>query len=109
MQKGTIVLLPFPFTDLSGSKVRPALVLYVDALDVTVTFLTTRMDWAGAHDVKIKSSESNGLKKDSLVRLSKIATIERNLIMGELGRLSSDDIAETDKGLAIIFQLNTII
>mgnify|MGYP003344528084 CR=1 FL=1 len=41
MTKGDIVLIPFPFTDLTGSKLRPALILATTEHDVTVAFITT--------------------------------------------------------------------
>jgi mRNA interferase MazF len=43
MLKGRIVLIPFPFTDLSASKLRPALVLYEGEQDVVVAFISSRM------------------------------------------------------------------
>ena len=45
MVKGDIVLITFPFTDLSGSKLRPTVVLAETELDVTVCFITTQLQW----------------------------------------------------------------
>lgn len=67
MIKGDIVLIPFPFTDLTGSKNRPALVLAPSGADVVVAFLSTQVHWQEATDVLMHPSPINGLKKDSLL------------------------------------------
>jgi mRNA interferase MazF len=41
MTKGDIVLIPFPFTDLTGNKLRPAVILIKAASDITVCFIST--------------------------------------------------------------------
>lgn len=41
MAKGDIVLITFPFTDLSGSKLRPVVILVDTTLDLTTCFITT--------------------------------------------------------------------
>ena len=92
MPKVNIVLIPFPYTDLSGSKLRAALVLTEGPLDVTVAFITTQLQWQELTDVVIQPKNSNGIKKASLIRLSKLATIDRNLILGIIGDIDSTQI-----------------
>lgn len=67
MKKGDIILVPFPFTDLVGNKSRPALILVVSELDVTVAFITTQINWKEETDVFLHPNTENGLKKESLI------------------------------------------
>ena len=89
MQQGDLILIPFPFTDLSGSKIRPALVLIVTPLDVTLAFISTQLHWQENTDLVLNPSSTNGLKKPSLIRLSKLATVDAGLVKGKLGELSA--------------------
>ena len=80
MKKGDIVLVPFPFYDLSGSKTRPALVL-------------------------VEPNPQNCLKFSSIIKLTKLVTLDKQIILGKLGTLHTDIIKEIDKNLLIIFHL----
>lgn len=105
MRKGDLILIPFPFSDLTGVKNRPALILISNELDVTVSFITSQMKWSSNHDIVLFPSLLNGLKVKSLVRLSKMATISKDLILGKLGELSQKELNEIDKGLINLFNL----
>lgn len=106
MTKGDIVLIRFPFTDFSGSKLRPALVLISSKGDITVAFITTNLKEVGVNDLRLWTSQSNGLKKDSLLKLNKIATVDIDLIMGKIGNLTETELAEVDKKLIESFKIN---
>ena len=105
MNKGNIILIPFPFTDLTGSKIRPAVVLCKNELDVTICFITSELRWKTEYDISILPSTRNGLKVPSLIRCSKIATIDSNLVLGELGKLSNIEITELNNKLKNLFQI----
>src|SRR3970040_1977332 len=105
MKKGDIILLSFPFTDLKGKKIRPALVLVVSYLDVIVAFITTQFKWQNSCDILLEPNEANGLKKTSLLQLSKITTIDKDLILGKLGELDSLDMQTINKNLIKILNL----
>ncbi|MGK7395049.1 MAG: type II toxin-antitoxin system PemK/MazF family toxin [Candidatus Cyclobacteriaceae bacterium M3_2C_046] len=105
MNKGDIILIPFPFTDLTGNKNRPALVLVNGQIDVTVAFISTQLKWKEENDVLIEPSKRNGIKKDSLIRLTKLATIDKDLAIGRLGTVEDKIINQINKNLIKIFKL----
>lgn len=106
MKKGKIVLVPFPFTDLKGSKVRPAIVLVNKESDIILAFISTQTNWKEESDILIEPSVINGLKKSSILRLSKIVTLHKNLILGEIGELDSELYYALNKNLKDLFALN---
>jgi len=105
MAKGYIILISFPFTDLSGSKLRPAVILAETTLDLTACFITTQINWQEITDVLLSPTSTNGLRKLSLIRTSKIASLDKNLAKGLLGRLTSADLSDLNLKLKVIFQL----
>lgn len=86
---GSIVLTRFPFTNLSGGKVRPALVISRDNArrsDIVLAFITSNPQAAALPDsVPIQPAPANGLKVPSIVRFDKIVTLETQVIAGKLG------------------------
>ena len=105
MIKGDIVLIPFPFTDLKGVKNRPALILAETDADITVSFITTQVKWEEEFDVRLEPTNENGLKKTSLIRLSKLSTIDKDLVIGRLGRLTDQEIVMVNKHLIRLLRL----
>lgn len=105
MAKGDIVLINFPFTDLSGSKYRPAVVVAYTSFDLTVCFITSQTKWREQTDVLLLPTDLNGLKKESLIRTRKIATLERTLAKGLLGKLSQTELTDLNLKLKILLQL----
>ena len=105
MAKGDIVLITFPFTDLSGNKLRPAVVLAETTLDLTVCFITTQLQWQEPTDLQLVPTLLNGLRKQSLIRTSKIATLDKTLAKGLLGLLTSKELTVLNSKLKILLQL----
>jgi mRNA interferase MazF len=107
MRKGRLVLIPFPFTDLSGQKVRPALILHVSrGEDCIVAFISSHVTKKkNQFDVFVQPSTENGLKAPSVVKVDKIATLQRKIVVGELGTIERSALRAVDRALEKIFRL----
>ena len=83
---GTIILIPFPFTDLTSSKLRPALIVSDGAIgdDVVVCFISSNKS-SRKFSVALDKGEMTGLKVNSFVRFDKIATLSKSIVLGKLG------------------------
>lgn len=103
--KGDIVLLEFPFSDLSGKKTRPALVLWARRLEVTVAFISSQVTKAEPDDLLFPAAAHSGLTKPSLLRVAKIATLDRRQIQYGLGRLSAAEVLRVDAAMRRVYQL----
>lgn len=95
---GDVILVSFPFTDLSANKVRPALVISGKDLskqDLIVAAISSQ--------VKTKQSETEfliernspefsqtGLKVASIIKLDKISTIDSKIVRKKIGKLSAE-------------------
>ncbi|MBI2604499.1 MAG: type II toxin-antitoxin system PemK/MazF family toxin [Deltaproteobacteria bacterium] len=94
-----VVLVPFPFADLKAAKQRPCLVLAKVSPQrledhFIVAMITSQLGEQSLRfpsDVLLKQHDGAGLPKPSLVRLSKVVTLETALIRKKLGSLQSLD------------------
>ena len=90
-----VVVVPFPFTDRDASKRRPALVIS-NALfnqqhdQLVLAMITTTTDSVWPSDVSLTHWQEVGLKVACHFRL-KLFTLDQNLVLKTLGRLSSQD------------------
>ncbi len=96
MIRGRVVLVPFPFDDLSATKVRPAVCLTEPVgphRHVILAFITSRVP---AHpletDVLLDGGHPDfaqtGLRSSSVLQLHRLMTATTSLIRRELGQLS---------------------
>ena len=94
--KGDVVVVPFPFSDLTEAKRRPALVLAeLDGEDRILCQITSRQ-FTDRYAVPIDESdfEEGSLRRTSIVRPNRIFTADRKIILYRAGHLKSDKINE---------------
>lgn len=93
--KWDILLVPFPFTDLSSLKKRPALVISPDEYnqdgDLIIAFITSQINVrTRPGDFLIVNWKKAGLPKPSMLRM-KFATIHESIVFKGIGRLTYPD------------------
>ena len=112
MEKGTIILVRFPFTDYTSEKLRPALIISANnKIDVCVSFISSVIPLNLEETDYVIAKEDKdflftGLKTDSVFRMRKIATLDKSIVLGKLGNISKELQNKLDKKLKIVFDLN---
>lgn len=94
--KGDVVVVPFPFSDLSRAKRRPALVIAeLEGDDVILCQITSqRIRDRYAISLDETDFDSGTLRHKSNVRPNRIFTADAHLILYPLGRLTADKVNE---------------
>ena len=101
-KQGDVVLIPFPFTDLSTVKQRPAVIVSSTAYnnahqDVIICAITSRIPThIEEFDHKLSDIDivSAGLLKNSLIKCDKVITLDRRLIRKTLGHIPGPVLRE---------------
>jgi mRNA interferase MazF len=108
--KGDVILAPFPFSDQTTTKKRPAVIVSSDTYnnisqDIVIMAITSQTrSHIGIGEFLIEGWQGAGLLKSSAVK-SAISTIEQRLVVKILGRLSSKDLSTLEKALKELLDL----
>ena len=109
LKQKEIVLLPFPFTDLEESKVRPAIVVSNDQFNkrsddcIMVPLTTVIKDSPYSIIIDQEDMRSGKLLRPSMVRIDKVFTVEKKLAAMKIGRLNDTTFKKIRNKLIEIF------
>ena len=94
MNTGAIVLLKFPYADGVACKRRPALVLkdFEDG-DILVCRITSKL-YKSRYDVYLEEWQTFGLKLPSVVRVHKMATLEKGMVETLMGQIDQPTLSK---------------
>ena len=95
--QGDVVLVPFPFSHLTGHKVRPAVIVSADpqSHELILAFVTSVLTNRSSRGAEVELLRSNpefvktGLKTDSLLRVDKLVTLSHQIITRRLGTIAA--------------------
>ena len=99
--KGDVVVVPFPFSDLSLSKRRPALVLAELAQNDLILCQITSQTVCDSYSLALQDSDfiSGSLYKPSNIRPNRLFTADRHIILYKVGSLREHKIQEVIEAL----------
>ncbi len=110
MRRGDIVLVPFPYAELTATKTRPALIVSGAAFAsaegrITVAGITGNLAaHRNATSYPVRDWTSAGLQKPSVVT-AWLATISPRLVKHQIGRLTEQELREVEQRLRIALEL----
>jgi mRNA interferase MazF len=96
MNIGDIILIPFPFAEITKTKVRPAVVITETEdkyRDLVVSAISSVVpEKLSEREFLIVPGELNQLRTKSIVKVDRIVTVKRENIIAKLGKLSNEEI-----------------
>lgn len=104
--KGDILVLPFPYTDLTLSKSRPCLVVAtLKGDDLILCQITSQLrDDEDAIELNDKDFQQGKLNRNSFIRPNRLFTAESLVIEYKTGKLKQAKIEEVENKLCEIFK-----
>ena len=112
LARGDVVLTRFPFTDLTGASLRPAVVVSQGHIGQDLVLIAISSVVRGAlapTDSTVEMTHPEfaltGLRVTSVLRMHKLAAVERSVIGRRLGRLGPQLQAEVDRLLRLVLGL----
>ena len=112
LSRGDVVLTRFPFTDLTGASLRPALVVSPGQIGEDVVLVAISSVVRGSRiptdyivDTGHPEFPLTGLRVTSVCRLHKLATVERAVIVRRLGHIGPQLQSEIDRLLPAVLGL----
>ncbi len=109
-QRGDVVLVPFPFSDLSTTKVRPAVVVssalyHTTEPDLLLAALTSRITASPTPlDYVLSDWHTAGLRHPSALKPA-LFTLDPSRVLHHIGALTSTDLAQVDQRLRRALEL----
>jgi len=106
--KGDVVVLNFPFSDLSQTKRRPALVLAALQGDDLILCQITSQAREDGYSVRLEGSDfvNGGLNQSSRIRPNRLFTADSGIVLYRAGQVSPDKLNETIAKLIAILNAN---
>ena len=104
-KRGEVWLVRFPFTDLTSTKLRPALVWAVHGEDMVILGIFSRLPTGALRKTWVRIEEGHpafsqtGLRKTSLLKAEKIAVVHESVFQRRLGSLPPDIMMQVQEAL----------
>ncbi len=96
MNTGDIVLIPFPFAELTNKKVRPSVVVcetkdvYKDLVLCAVSSVVPPNPTE--NEMVLRVAKENGLRKDSVLKVDRIVTAKEQDVIAKIGKLNISEL-----------------
>lgn len=104
--KGDVVVVPFPFSDLTRARRRPALVIAELGGDDLILCQITSQQIGDAYALSVQETdfESGTLRQKSNIRANRIFTADRQIVLYRVGHLKTDKIREVTERIVDILR-----